>query len=204
MKNADEEKSPGHFERARFQALRRRQAHFAVRGVDAATEAQQHALGVIARDGRLDHGRRDPARTDRRAAPPTSPARSRPATRSGCPSSDAPPRIRTGGLPSAVSMRAPIWRSGVATRSIGRFISDAVADQLAVERLAGQQAGHQAHGRAGIAHVERVRRRLQAAQADAVHAHFAARRSARSARRARASPAWSRGNPRFRGSRAPR
>ena len=58
MKNADGRKIAGHFQRARFQALRRRQAHFAVRRVDAAAEAQQHALGVIARDGRLDHGRR--------------------------------------------------------------------------------------------------------------------------------------------------
>ena len=56
MKNAADEKSPGtssEHASSRCGAVRR----LAVRRVDAAPEAQQHALGVIARDGRLDHGR---------------------------------------------------------------------------------------------------------------------------------------------------
>ena len=40
------------------------------------------------------------------------------------PASAWPPRIVTGGRPPVVSMTAPICRSGVAARSMGRLVSD--------------------------------------------------------------------------------
>ena len=41
------------------------------------------------------------------------------------PRNRCPPWMSTGGLPSWVRTSAPISRSGFATRSMGRFISDA-------------------------------------------------------------------------------
>ena len=98
--------------------------------------ALQHALGVIAASapGRSTVVR--PRRTGRRAAARTSPARSRSAARSRCRASCAPPRIRTGGLPSVgLDARAHLCAAASATRSIGRCMQRRVADQLAVERL---------------------------------------------------------------------
>jgi hypothetical protein len=67
-----------------------------------------------------------------------------------------------------VDLRAHLrQRAGdAAHRAAGQRL---VADQRAVERLPGQQAGQQAHAGTGIAAVQRCLRCLQAVDADAVH-----------------------------------
>ena len=47
-----------------------------------------------------------------------------------------------------------------------------ISDQLRIERLRRQQAREQPDRRAGVSHVERVRRGFQAAHADTVHPHL--------------------------------
>lgn len=77
--------------------------------------------------------------------------------------------MRSGGEPpSSVSMRAPIVASG-GDAAHGAPGQGFVADQHAVERLRGQQAGQQAHAGAGITAVQRALRGLQAIDAHAVH-----------------------------------
>ena len=54
MKNAAEEKSPGTSSEQACSCDGGVSCHFAVRRIDLTAEAQQHALGVIARDRRFD------------------------------------------------------------------------------------------------------------------------------------------------------
>ena len=70
------------------------------------------------------HRRRGPRPEGRPGGRRSSPARSPPSARSGCPAA-LRPRGRAGACPSRLSARAPICRSGTATRSTGRRRSDA-------------------------------------------------------------------------------
>ena len=107
----------------------------------------------------------------------------------------AAPVIRTGGSPSVVS---------IAHAHLGQRVGDAphrpAADALvAVQReralLAGQQAGQQAHQRAGVADVDRALRRAQPAEADAVDHAASSRPAARSRRPSPGTPPPSRACP---------
>ena len=161
-----------HFQRARLETLRRRQADFAVRRVDAAAEAEQHALGVIARDGRLDHGRlalrvetgEQHRGLDLRAGDGQLVADAAQA----CAAADPHRRLarcRFDARAHLAQRRRDALHRPLHQRR--------VADQLAVEALSGQQARHQAHRGTGIAHVERMRRRLEPGTTDAAHADLA-------------------------------
>ena len=204
MKNADDEKSPG---TSSEQASRRCGGVKRTSPCAASTrqpKLEQHALGVIARDRRLDHGRltlriqtgEQHRRLHLRAGDRQLVADTASALR------------RRGFAPAACRRCVSMLRAHLAQRrrdALHRPLHQRrVADQLAVEGLSGQQTRHQAHRGAGIAHVERVRRRLEPAH-DRRRARALLRaRSARSARRARAWRASSRDNLRFRESRAPR
>ncbi len=83
---------------------------------------------------------------------------------------------RPAAAPPGCVMSAPMRRSGAATRSIGRRISEASPISVRVEALRREQSHEQAHRRAGIAHVERRARRRQPATPRAVHAHLACSR----------------------------
>ena len=160
MKNAADEKSPGHVDRARLQSRRRLRAHARPsRLATLAAEAAQHALGVIARERRLDHGRA-PSRVEPREQ--HGGLHLRAGDRQRVVDAAAALRrraIRTGGRPSSVSIRAPIARSGSATRSIGRCISDSSPISTLSNACAREQSHEEPHGRARIAHVERAARR---------------------------------------------
>ena len=80
------------------------------------------------------------------------------------------PSIRTGAWPSVVSTRAPIWRSGSATRSCGLEESDSSPVELEAALLPGEQAREEAHDRPCVAAVDRILGRAQAAEPRAVDA----------------------------------
>ena len=69
----------------------------------------------------------------------------------------------TGAWPSVSVMRAPICCSGLRMRSMGRRVSE--ASPISVKRavLRREQAGDHAHGRAGVAAIERLARGSDAA-----------------------------------------
>ncbi len=180
----------GHLERARVRAAPAASSRTRRRAdVDAAAEAAQHALGVIARDGGLDHRRRAlrvQAREQHRGLHLR--ARDR-QTRSGCRAARAPPRMshrRPARLRSR--SRAPIWRSGVATRSIGRFISEASPISSLSKRWPASRPVIRRMAVPEFPMSSACGARLEPVQPDAVHRDLRAARSARSARRARALP----------------
>jgi len=122
------------------------------------TETAQHAFGMIgvARfgDGRLTFGI-----TARRAAGRISPGHCAPASGNRFRVIFRPPRSAMAGRPpSAVAIVAPMARSRNRrdTRLHGRLAQRFIANQFGIERLARENAGHEPHGSAGIAHVERL------------------------------------------------
>ena len=66
---------------------------------------------------------------------------------------------------------APIWRSGSTMRFMGRLESEASPMSRLLNGCAGEHAGDQAHGGAGVAAFQRLERRLELA-ARAVHAQL--------------------------------
>ena len=131
-------------------------------------EAPQHALGVIARRRRLGDAAGALARKARPAAARISPVRWRSASRSRCRAA----AHRRGSVPAGARRgyrcARPSTRSGCATRSIGRRMSEASPTSVLSKALPGQQSHRQAHRRARIAHVQRSRRRAQADEPDTV------------------------------------
>ncbi len=124
------------------------------------------------------------------------------------PRSRCPPPMSTGGVPWCVRTSAPISRSGPATRSIGRFMSDASPISCESKDCADSRPVNQPHRRAGIAHVERTAGIAQAVQPHAadhdpgrsglfdLHAQRAHRGQGRQAVLARQKPGDFAGAPR--------
>ena len=102
-----------------------------------------------------------------RAGRPSSPARSATAQRRSSMPRRGPPSIVSGGLPSVVSTRAPIARSGSATRSTGRRRSDSSPVRMDRNGRPASDAGQHAQRRARVAGVEGAARRRQPARARA-------------------------------------
>ena len=75
----------------------------------------------------------------------------------------APPSMVMGAWPSVSVRRAPMASSGLRMRSMGRRESEASPIRVKRALLRREQAGDHAHGRAGVAAVERLAGRSDAA-----------------------------------------
>ena len=138
--------------------------------LDTRARRAEHPLGVVARRGGLEHGRRAGRRTVPRGGRTTSPARSRPAARTRC---RGAPRRRCAAAarPSVVSTaRAHLGQRRRDALHRPRAAATRRRSSSKLPVLPGEQAGQQARERA-----RRCRSRSsplpQAAQADAAHAH---------------------------------
>ena len=155
IKNAADEKSPGTSILHPCRRAGPRMSMLSAPHLHIYAERLQHALAVITGyrgfDDRSGSFRVDAREEDAR----TLPARSPSAAGTESPCRCRPPAMRTGGRPDCVSIPAPICRSGIATRSIGRRMSEASPISSESKRLAGQQSREQAHRGARIAHIER-------------------------------------------------
>ncbi len=203
MKNAADEKSPGTATRGRREpGAAGAPSTVPPRAARSHAEALQHALGVIARDGGLDHRGLALGVAAPRAAPRTSPARWPPASRSRMPCSAAPPRMRTGGRPSGVSICAPICRSGFATRSIGRRISDASPTSSESNGCAASRPMNSRIAVPALPMSSAPRGAARPRRPTPSHDHLARRPAAATLHAERChAPSASRGSPRPRGSR---
>ena len=164
---AAEEKSPGISSSP--SSSRSAGATVTLRGfrVTRAPAAREHVLGVVARRQRLldrrlaalgeqpgeEHGGLHLRARDRELV------RDRPCS--------APPSTVSGARPSVVSTVAPICRERLGDPLHRARAERLVAGELEAALLAGEQAGQQAHQRAGVAAVDRRVRRAQPAQAGA-------------------------------------
>ena len=96
--------------------------------------------------------RRRPSGRRWRTGPPgartTSPAPMRPAACSESAAAPLRPRSRSGGQPSVSTIDAPIWRSGIATRSTGRRRIDSSPSSVNVPLLPREDADEQPQQRA--------------------------------------------------------
>ena len=160
----------------RLQRLRCGKRHHAVACADLATEALQHALGVIARDSRLDHRGltcRVQTRQQHRGFH----------LRAGHGHLVADPLQRLATVNSHRRLAVMRFDAGAhGSQRLRHALHRAahqrgVTDQFGIERLRAEQAHEEAHRRACITHVERGRGRVQTLQADAIDDDFTGTRS---------------------------
>ena len=199
-KNAADEKSPGTSISRAAQSLPAFDGDAPVRAQHLHAECAQHALRVIARGRGLDHARAAlGAQRGEQHRGLHLRARHRQLVVDGaqrCAARDLDRRqavLRGDGRAHQPQRHGDALHRPLHQRRI--------ADERRVERLRGQQSHEQTHRRAGVAHVQRRRRRLEALEPHAVNDDAVAAEAARCSRRACAAPRASRGNPRCRESR---